>query len=177
PKGEFKLKKDQAAYLANLLEKSTPTTYTIKKMETVNGTLPRFHQWTNGKQTLAGYEVTRVESDTSYYFLFIDWHRNGNYYLVIYLHNKSSTAAEIRVIEEIEGSPHIIWKYTPLKRDGKNDQRKAYFKQMFGSTTVQIKIPHTPVDVEGFLNQLFRLCQNRMKADKIVNVFDFNIKE
>ena len=52
-------------------------------------------------------------------------------------------------------------------------QRKAYFKQMFGSTTVQIKIPQTLLEVEGFLNQLFRLCQNRIKADKIVDVFDF----
>ncbi|SDM58989.1 hypothetical protein [Bacillus sp. OK048] len=171
------MKKDEAAYLAGLIDQSKPAPFAINKIETINGTLPRFHQWTNGKQTLAGYEVTRVESDTSYYFLFIDWHRNDNYYLVIYLQNKSSTAAEIRVIEEIDGIPHIIWRYTPLKRDGKNDQRKAYFKQMFGSTTVQIKIPKTPLEVEGFLNQLFRLCQNRMKADKIVDVFDFNLKE
>ncbi len=167
------MEKDQAVYLADLLGKLASTMYDSKKLETVNGTLPRFHQWTNGKQTLAGYEVTRVDSDTSYYFLFIDWHRNDNYYLVVYLHNKSSTAAELRVIEEIDGIPHIIWKYTPLKRDGKNNQRKAYFKQMFGSTTVQIKIPQTPLEVEGFLNQLFRLCQNRLKADKIVDVFDF----
>ena len=167
------MKKDEAAYLADLIDKSRSTAYGIKKMETANGTLPRFHQWTNGKQTLAGFEVTRVDSDTSYYFLFIDWHRNDNYYLVIYLHNKSTTAAELRVIEEINGVPHIVWMYNPLKRDGKNDQRKAYFKQMFGSTTVQIKIPLSSVEMEEFFDQLFRLCQNRNKADKIVDVFDF----
>ena len=121
------MKKDEAVYLAGLIDQSKPAPFAIKKIETVNGTLPRFHQWTNGKQTLAGYEVTKVDSDTSYYFLFIDWHRNGNYYLVIYLHNKSSTAAEIRVIEEIEGIPHIIWMYTPLKRDGKNDSKESLF--------------------------------------------------
>lgn len=168
------MKKDEAAHLADLIAKSKSASYAIKKMETVNGTLPRFHQWTNGKQTLAGFEVTRVDSDTSYYFLFIDWHRNDNYYLVIYLYNKSTTAAELRVIEEIDGIPHIVWMYNPLKRDGKNDQRKAYFKQMFGSTTVQIKIPLSTLEVEGFFDQLFRLCQNRMKADKIVDIFDFN---
>jgi hypothetical protein len=169
------LKKDEAAYLAKLIEKSKPASYGMKRIATVNGTLPQFHQWTNGKQTLAGIEVTRVDSDTSYYFLFIDWHRNDNYYLVIYLHNKSTTAAELRVIEEIDGSPHIVWTYNPLKRDGKNDQRKAYFKQMFGSRKVQIKIPASPLEIEGFFDQLFRLCQNRIKADKIVDVFDFEI--
>lgn len=169
------MKKIEAVYLADLIKKSTPAKYNIKSMETVNGTLLGFHQWTNGKQTLAGFEVTRVDSDTSYYFLFIDWHRNDNYYLVIYLHNKSTTAAELRVIEEMDGIPHIVWMYNPLKRDGKNDQRKAYFKQMFGSRRVHIKIPESPFDIEGFFDQLFRLCQNRIKADKIVDVFDFEI--
>jgi hypothetical protein len=167
------LEKDEAINLADLIKKSKPATFDIKKMETVHGRLPGFHQWTNGKQTLAGFEVSRVDSDTSYYFLFIDWHRNDNYYLVVYLHNKSTTVAELRVIEEKDGIPHIVWIYKPLKRDGKNDQRKAYFKQMFGSTTVQIKVPASTFEVEGFFNQLFRLCQNRIKADKIVDVFDF----
>ncbi|MFP7299202.1 hypothetical protein [Neobacillus niacini] len=169
------MEKEAAIHLANLIVNSKTGAYEIKKLETVNGTLPRFHQWTNGKQTLAGFEVTRVDSDTSYYFLFIDWHRNDNYYLVIYLHNKSTTAAELRVIEEIDGIPHIVWKYNPLKRDGKNLQRKSYFKQVFGSTTIQIKVPPSSLEVEEFFHQLFKLCQNRIKADKIVDVFDFEV--
>jgi hypothetical protein len=67
-----------------------------------------------------------------------------------------------------------VWTYKPFKRDGKNDQRKAYFKQMFGSTTVEIKLPSSSSEVEGFFNQLFQLCQNRIKADRIVEVFDFD---
>ncbi len=166
------MKKIEAVYMADLIKKSRPATYDIKEIETINGTLPHFHQWTNGKQTLAGFEVTKVASETSYYFLFIDWHRNDNYYLVVYMHNKSTTAAELRVIEEIDGIPHLTWMYKPLKRDGKNDQRKAYFKQMFGSTTVQIKVPSSFLEVEDFFNQLFRLCQNRINADRIVDVYD-----
>ncbi len=169
------MEKNEAVYLADLIDGSRAATYDIKKMVTVNGILPDFHQWTNGKQTTAAFQVTRIDSETTYYFLFIDWHRNDNYYLVIYLHNKSTTAAELRVIKEMDGAPHIIWMYKPLKRDGKNNQRKAYFKQMFGSTTVQIKVPATYLEVEGFFDQLFRLCQNRIKADKIVDVFDFEI--
>lgn len=167
------MEKNEAVYLADLFERSQPAAFNLIKLETVNETLPHFHQWTKGKKTLAAFEVTRINTDTSYYFLFIDWHRNEKYYLVIYLHNKSTTAAELRVIEEIEGNPSIVWKYNPLKRDGKNAQRKAYFKQMFGSTKVHIKIPSSVLEVEQFLNQLFRLCQNRIKADKIVEVFDF----
>ncbi|MGG1676187.1 hypothetical protein ACIFOT_10620 [Neobacillus sp. NRS-1170] len=167
------MEKDQAILLSNYIEQSNSSIYEIRKLDTVNGTLPKFHQWTNGKKTLAAYEVTRPETDTGYYFVFIDWHRNDIYYLVIYAHDKSTTVAELRQVHDIDGSPYIVWMYKPFKRDGKNDQRKAYFKQMFGSTTVQIKLPASVEEVDGFYDHLFRLCQNRIKADQIVDVFDF----
>jgi hypothetical protein len=168
------LQKEQAIFLSKIIERSDSAAYEIKKVETINGILPKFHQWTNGKHTLAAYEITRIDSDTSYFFLFIDWHRNDNYYLVIYAHDRSTTVAEIQQIKEIDGISQIVWMYKPFKRDGKNDQRKAYFKQMFGSTTVQIKLPESGTDVDVFLGQLFKLCQNRVKADRIVDVFDFD---
>ncbi|PLS02177.1 hypothetical protein [Neobacillus cucumis] len=167
------MEQKQAIFLTEQIEHSNPRGYEIQKLQTVDGMLPKFHQWTNGKKTLAAYEVVRPDSDTGYYFLFIDWHRNDNYYLVIYAQNKSTTCAEIRKIEELEEGAHFVWAYKPFKRDGKNDQRKAYFKQMFGSTTVHIKLPSSPSDVEEFLTQLFKLCQNRVKADKITEVFNF----
>jgi hypothetical protein len=166
------LEKDHAVFLAKQIEKSSPHMFGIKKLALVNGTLPKFHQWTNGKQLVAGFEITRLDSDTSYYFLLIDWHRNDNYYLVIYAHNKSTTIAEIRQVEDIDGSFQFVWSYNPLKRDGKNDQRKAYFKQMFGTTTLHIKFPMDILEVECFLEEMFKLCQNRIYADRIVDVFD-----
>ncbi|MBO0959794.1 hypothetical protein J1P26_08660 [Neobacillus sp. MM2021_6] len=167
------MEKEQAIYLANQINDSKPASYEIRKLETIGGTLPKFHQWTNGKQTLAAYEVSRPENDTGYYFLFIDWHRNDNYYLVIYAHDRSTTCAEIRQIKDLDDGPHLVWSYKPFKRDGKNDHRKAYFKQMFGSTMVHIKLPPSPNEVEVFFTELFKLCQNRVRADKIVEVFDF----
>lgn len=171
------MKKEFAIFLSGLIEhwnKQNPLTYEVRKLETPASTLPRFHQWTKGKKVLSAYDVTRLDSDIGYFFLFIDWHRNDNFYLVIYAHDKSTTNAEIREIEEIEGAPHFVWKYNPLKRDGKNDQRKAYFKNTFGSTTVRIKLPSSTAEVNTFFNQLFLLCQNRLKADRIVDVFDLD---
>ncbi len=166
------MEKQQALYLATLIEDASTPLFEIKKLSLVNSMLPNFHQWTNGKKTVAGFEIIRLDSDLSYYFLFIDWHRNGNYYLVIYAHNKSTTVAEIRQVEEIDGLLHLVWSYNPLKRDGKNDQRKAYFKQMFGTTTLHIKLPTAVVEVDDFCKQIFKLCLNRITADRIVNQFD-----
>lgn len=168
------MEKDQAIFLSNCIEESSGSTYEVNKLKTVGGTLPKFHQWTNGKQTLAGFKVIRPDHGVGYFLLFIDWHRNDNYYLVIYAQDKSTTIAEMRQVEEMEGVPHLVWKYNPLKRDGKNDQRKAYFKQTYGTTTVQIKLPSTSLEVEAFFNQLFLLCQKRIRADRIVEVFDFD---
>ncbi|MEH7076895.1 hypothetical protein [Neobacillus drentensis] len=166
------MEKKQAIFLANCIEGSKSPAYDINKLEVINGCLPKFHQWTNGKPTIAAFEITRPDNDTGYYFVFIDWHRNDNYYLVIYAHDHSTTCAEIRQIQEIDGVPHLIWTYQPLKRDGKNQQRKAYFKQMFGATTIQIKLPSSALDLDVFLGQIFKLCQNRIKADRIVEVFE-----
>jgi hypothetical protein len=168
------MKKEQAMLLSHFIEKYDQLNYVISNLDIVNGTLPKFHQWTNRKKVIAGYKVTRLDTDTSYFLIFIDWHRNDNYYLVIYTHDKSTTVAEIRQMEELADGPHLVWKYNPLKRDGKNAQRKAFFKQTFGSTTNEIPIPKTTSEMEGFLDQLFQLCQNRIRADKIVDVFDFD---
>jgi hypothetical protein len=169
------MKKEQAIFISNFIEKYDPSRYQISKLETVNSTLTKFHQWTNNKTVLAGYKVSRIDTDTSYFFIFIDWHRNDNYYLVIYTHDKSTTVAEIRQIEELRNGLSLVWKYNPLKRDGKNDQRKAYFKQTFGSVTIEIPMPKATNEIERFFDHLFQLCQNRIKADKIVDVFDFEV--
>jgi hypothetical protein len=102
------LEKDQAIFLANLIENSNTATFEIKKLKISDGSLVKFHQWTNGKPTISAYEVTRPDNETGYYFVFIDWHRNDNYYLVLYAHNRSTTCAEIRQIQEIDGSLHIV---------------------------------------------------------------------
>jgi len=170
------LEKKQAQIISNYLElwnESSSTTYEIHKLATPNDTLIQFHQWANRKPVIAAFEVTKVEHEKSYFFLFIDWHRNDNYYLVIYAHDKSTTIAELnRTIEE-DGVTSLSWTYNPLKRDGKNDIRKSYFTQTFGNKTMIIPLPISPLEIEPFLDQLFKLCHNRIRADQIVDVFDF----
>ncbi|HYK72637.1 MAG TPA: hypothetical protein VEV44_05855 [Pseudoneobacillus sp.] len=163
----------QAVELSGLIEawgNSHALKFQLEKLVTVNDRLKNFHQWTKDKPVVAGYHIAKL-GENHYYFLFIDWHRNDNYYLVIYSQNKSTTLAEIRQIVEYDDQIQLEWKYNPLKRDGKNDQRKAYFKQVFGSTTIYIPLPSTREEVENFINQLFKLCANRVKADRIVEVF------
>jgi hypothetical protein len=159
------LKKDQVVLLSDWIEQSTSTLFEIKKLDTtVKNFLPGFQK---GKEAFSGFEVTRLDSNTIYRFIFIHSQPNEDFQFVIYSHKKKALA-ELKQIEMIDGHPHLIWKYNPLKRDGLNQDRKTYFIKTFGSTTLQIPLPKSSSDVETFFDQLFTLCQNRLEADTIV---------
>ena len=114
-----------------------------------------------------------VENHERYFLLFIDWHRNSNYYLVVYNTKKTTTVCEIQTVAtEAEGSS-LIWKYNPLKRDGENAERKAYFRELTGSTEASIPQSRTgaPVEMEFFMDCVFKLCQVRQKTDKVAEIF------
>jgi hypothetical protein len=168
------VEKQQALMITNVMDewmRNPSGSYEIQKLQLIDKQLLNFHQWTKGKNVLAGYHVTR-QDEGSYYFLFIDWHRNDNFYLVIYMQNKSTTVAEIQRTEIIKEVQHLSWTYNPLKRDGKNDIRKAYFKQVFGSLSIQVPVPLSTNDVELFFDHLFKLCHNRLRADRAVEIFN-----
>jgi hypothetical protein len=158
------LEKEKVIFISNCIEQTTSSLYEIKKLDTtVKNFLPGFQK---GKEAFSGFEVTGLDSDTTYRFIFIQ-SQNENYHLVIYSQNKKAIA-ELKEIELIDGEPYLVWKYNPLKRDGMNQERKAYFKKTFGSTTIQILLPRSSSDIETFFNQLFTLCQNRQEADHSV---------
>jgi len=168
------MEKKVAIYICSQIEdcmKNNQTSYDISKLAIVGSTIHGFHQWTNGKTIIAGYHISKPE-ELGYYLFFIDWHRNNRYYLVIYPQNKSTTLAELQNISELNRKAVITWNYNPLKRDGKNQERKSYFKQLYGSTTIHIPIPTSCFEVGTFFDDLISLCQKRMKADRIVDVLN-----
>jgi len=168
------MEKDLAITISKLINKwsnKNNSFYSIREIPTTLNTLVDFQQWANGKPIVAAYHLSKVEEE-DYYFLFIDWHRNQNYYLVIYIGNKTTTAAEIREVKELNGKLNLTWKYNPLKRDGRNAERKTYFKQSFGSLIVEIPLPTKTEEIEEFFNQLYKLCRNRQTADRIIDKFD-----
>lgn len=163
------MEKDQVIFLSNHIEQAAFTLYEAKKVDTTGKNfLPGFQK---GKEAISGFEITRLDNNTSYLFTFINW-QDENYYLVIYSPKKKAIA-ELKQIEVIDGDPFLVWKYNPLKRDGKNKDRKAYFEKAFGSTTRQIPFPKSASNTESFVNQLFTLCQNRQEADNIGEDVDF----
>lgn len=156
------LEKDQVIFLSNGMEQTNLALFDIKKIDTtIKNFLPGFQK---GKEAISGFEVTKRDNNIGYIFTFI--HSEENYYLVIYSKNKKAVV-ELKNVEMIDGNPYIVWKYNPVKRDGKNQERKDYFKRHFGSFIRQILIPKSPSEIETFVGELFALSQSRLEADKL----------
>jgi len=139
--------------------------YSVERIddgEPING----FHEWVDSKDLVAAFLV-KNEMGMAYYLLLIDWQERNNFYLVIYPQDKSGPLAEIHKTEEISGVINLYWRYQPTKRDGKNQERKNYFNKYFLTTEVRIEIPNSEVDVESFLDEVFSLTNNRIKADEL----------
>jgi hypothetical protein len=168
------MKKQEAIEIANHISQysvASHCSYEISNIRLHEGPLRGFHQWADGKELVDAFCITKPGQDT-FYVLFIDWHRNGNYYLVVYAHDKSTTYAEIQQTVTEGGAACLLWKYNPLKRDGKNFERKAFFKQRFGSTEVRIPFPESKENVEPFLDGLFSLVRHRLQADRIPRIYE-----
>lgn len=158
------LEKDHVVFISNCIEQSASTIFEIKKLDTtVENFLPGFQK---GKEAFSGYEATELNTNSVYRFIFIR-SQNETYHLMIYSQNKKAIA-ELKEIEIVAGEPCLVWKYNPLKRDGMNQERKAYFRETFGSIGIQIKLPKSAMDTDAFFKQLFTLCQNRLEADQFM---------
>lgn len=106
------------------------------------------------------------------YFLFTDWHekKDGNYHLILFQKNKSSSPiVELHQTQTISRvGVNLLWKYVPKKHDNKNQERIAYFKHYFGGDVyVSVFIPVLPEELELFLDDLFSIVKNRLKADEL----------
>jgi hypothetical protein len=168
------MEKKRAAALSEQIEQwrqGNASAYEVDKLVLAGETLKNFHQWTDKKHVIAGYKVTELGED-AFYVLLIDWHRSENYYLVLYTANKTTTAAEIhRTVVNEAGQLALFWQYTPLKRDGLNAERKAYFKQVVGSASIEIAFPEAPQDVEALMAKLFALGRTRLIAERSAEFF------
>ncbi|SDX79903.1 hypothetical protein [Paenibacillus sp. CF384] len=172
------MEKQEAAVLSEWIERSSVgpvEAYDVTRISMDGLPLSNFHQWSNGKPLVNAYHIARTIGG-ALYVLFIDWHRNDNYYMVIYAGDKSTTHAEIqKLVYDREGiASHLRWTYNPMKRDGGNAVRKAYFKQQWGglATTIPILGALRENEADLFYDALFELVEKRLRADKAPELFD-----
>lgn len=125
-----------------------------------------FHEWVDYKE-LHGAFLIRRDDGKAYWLLLIDWKMDDTYYLVLMSEKRSNLYAQIHQVEKGKFGNQLVWKYSPNKWDELNKERKKYFTNYYGDTRVTIDLPNDKNDVEDFLDELFSLVENRIKAEKL----------
>lgn len=152
-----------AEYLAGL--RAETYGYEVNRVQA--GTpLQDFHQWANGKPLIAADHVRRGP-DESLLTLLIDWRAQGQWYLIACSPTTRAPLAELWR-EEIDDSIHnLVWRYKPVKRDGRNEERLEYFRRHVGDLTMRLAVPETRDNSTRFVDDLFDVVDNRLRADEL----------
>ena len=62
-------------------------------------------------------------------------------------------------------------RYSPSKRDGKNEERRTRFISMYGSLQTRISLPSGDISMDDFLRDLLNLADFRKTADDLSAAF------
>lgn len=128
--------------------------------------LSGFHQWADNRPCEGAF-LLKNSVGNGLWVVLIDWRESNNFYIVLFPESKSGPIAEIHHIINKDNESVFHWRYSPSKRDSKNEERKAYFAETFLSTDVQILVPKSAIEVDDFIDELFVLAENRVKADNL----------
>jgi len=132
-----------------------------------SGQLTKFHTFADGKPCLGAYLIEN-ENHERLWFLVIDWRRNENFYVSVYpekTHN--GVLAELHNDVDTGEQSELQWRYSPSKRDGKNQLRKEAFETLCGSLELSVSLPGADLTVEEFFDDVFALVDARLTADKL----------
>lgn len=126
-----------------------------------------FHFFADGKPCMGAFRIARADGE-NLWLLVIDWHENGNYYVVLYPNdNNLAPLAELHNQRNGQKSVDLVWTYSPRKRDGLNKERKEAFAQISGSASYVVSLPGALVTLEDFLEDVFQLLSFRIAADEL----------
>lgn len=133
------------------------------------GLLREFHQWADGRPCEGAF-LMEGDDGMRTWLVLIDWKMNGTYYLVLFPENRIGPIYEMHRMQAASPDPTLEWTYIPKKRDGKNDQRRAYFLTTYGTRTATLVLPKALEEIDEFVDDLIELAVYRLKADTLAKV-------
>ena len=136
---------------------------TITKMDLVDGMVVGFHPFIDSRDTVGAFEIEAADRQ-KYYLFFVPWYLDERYSLV--LHAQGVKQALIGATDVRDQVLH--WRYKPSKQDGRNEERRNKFIEEYLSIKAELCVPKVAAEVEGFLNEVFKIARARMQAERAV---------
>ena len=154
----------EIARMLSSVEKANEPKYKLEKTLKTKS-LSGFRPSADGLQHEGAF-LFKDKAGNGLWVLLIDWRAQDSFYVVLFPESKSGPIAEIhKIINKKPNEVTLYWRYSPTKRDGRNEERKAYFVEAFISCEVQISVPSDTSDIDEFIDELFLLANSRVKAD------------
>lgn len=144
----------------------SPHSYVSERWSLKGEKLSGFHQWADDIPALGAYLLSPPLRDP-FWLVLVDWKSNGDFYCVLFPKSRSGPLAEIHKQVDFPTGIFLSWKYRPSLHDGKNEKRRAYFEQAFGSLDVLLQIPSILDEIESFIEDAAYLIECRTKADSL----------
>ena len=162
------MKQELAKRIAIAIEafKSGPSARFVQIRRIPRGVIDGFHHWANGAPIEGGYLFHRRLDGQRLWLLLIEWNPSYGFYVVVFPEDQRGPIVEAHHIEEGPSRKLLKWRYAPVKRDGKNRQRREFFESLYGTTSVLIPVPTSKDEVEDFLFEVFQLAERRLLADQ-----------
>lgn len=159
------MQKKAAKNIVDLLDKSSDFANTKFVIEEIleGDYLEDFHQWADFKSHLGSFLIRKEDDKTALWFVFNQWNPNHGYYLIVFPENRKGPLIEIQKKDDED----LKWRYKPSKRDGKNSERKEYFREYFGDVEVTVSVPKNTWEVVDFIEDIFQLTDVRVKSDEL----------
>lgn len=154
-----------STYLSERTSEGSPG-FSIERLQE-GRPLDGFHQWVDGKQLLSADRIRRDEDGTVILCLLIEWRPTEEWYAVVFDQARHAPLAEIGRELQVDDIISLEWQYKPAKQDGRNPERVAYFRNHVGDRTLQISVPDPGERSLRFVEDLFGLVENRLKADEL----------
>lgn len=153
------MKKNIADHLVTALSNDLSDSAEFHLFEKIQSfPLQGFHSFADDKGCIGAFKIGKASGE-KLWLLVIDWRDDGNYYVVIYPENNNmAPVAELHDTQVSKDTVDLVWKYSPRKRDGRNEERKSAFVNAVGREDYVVSLPSAIVALEDFFGRCLFAC-------------------
>ena len=159
------MEKKFALKLSNSMKRMVKDGSSLDITAVARNSLPALPLFRDGHDVLSSYKIN--DGNGLFFVVICNWRRTPNYYLVVF--GKFPGDQQFRILFELNktDSNEVYWRYSPKKRDNRNEERKTRFETMYGSLQTKVSLPRGDISLDDFLRDLLNLADFRKTADDL----------
>jgi hypothetical protein len=162
------MERAKAKTLGAILESSVGEVPFIEAVSRTNSPLWS-HKWMRGKKHGPAIRIVAEDGGSPALLLvMVEWlpTRKGDWYLIgVSEAGLGTTEIELHHVDPAGGG--LVWRYSPKKRDGRNDERMRLFAAKYPQCKARVTIPTSIEAMPILVEEIQNLVRDRRRADDL----------